>query len=180
MALNFTWSRRKGLTGIGRRIGKEILRSGTARVLRAGWHRGEGALSGLDGLYHRWAGAPDTRASRNPLVRLAARGGLPPSTDPTSEAEQLAALAPHFDAAFYESWYGIGGASALRDYLRTAGARAATPAPISQRRSTSPRIPSCVTPTSIPSCTTCRPGSATGSMQSRGPTPVAPPASRVG
>ncbi len=35
MALNFTWSRRKGLTGIGRRIGKEILRSGTARVLCA-------------------------------------------------------------------------------------------------------------------------------------------------
>ncbi|MET3485912.1 glycosyltransferase [Methylobacterium sp. 1973] len=129
MALNFTWSRRKGLTGIGRRIGKEILRSGTARVLRAGWHRGEGALSGLDGLYHRWAGAPDTRASRNPLVRLAARGGLPPSTDPTSEAEQLAALAPHFDAAFYESWYGIGGASALRDYLRTGWRQGRDPRP---------------------------------------------------
>ncbi|MCJ2136756.1 glycosyltransferase [Methylobacterium sp. J-026] len=118
MVLRFTRGGRRSLSGLGRTVGTAIAHSGALR-----------ALSRLDGRYHRWAGAPETRASRNPLVRLLARGGLPAATDPTAEAEQLAALAPHFDAAFYESWYGIGGPAALRDYLRTGWRQGRDPRP---------------------------------------------------
>ncbi|MDP4025838.1 glycosyltransferase [Methylobacterium sp. NEAU 140] len=121
MAKGFT----KSLAGLGR----DVTRSGAARALRAGLRQGEGALDGLDGLFHRWAGSPGTRASRNPLVRLAARGGLPPCTDPASEAEQIAALTPYVDTAFYESWYGIGGEAAVRDYLRTGWRQGRDPRP---------------------------------------------------
>ncbi|MGH1590671.1 hypothetical protein ACRBEV_22870 [Methylobacterium phyllosphaerae] len=129
MAPSFTWDGRRGLTGLGRTVGRGITRTGLGRTLSAGLRQGRGVLDGLDGLYYRWAGAPDTRASRNPLVRLAARGGLPPSTDPSSEAEQIAALAPHFDAAFYESWYGIAGEAGLRDYLRVGWRQGRDPRP---------------------------------------------------
>ncbi|MCJ2068979.1 glycosyltransferase [Methylobacterium sp. J-030] len=133
MAPSFTWGGRwdgrGGLTGLGRTVGRGIARTGIGRGVSAGLLQGRGVLNGLDGLYYRWAGAPDTRASRNPLVRLAARGGLPPSTDPASEAEQIAAIAPHFDAAFYESWYGIAGEAGLRDYLRTGWRQGRDPRP---------------------------------------------------
>ncbi|MGU3588741.1 glycosyltransferase [Methylobacterium brachiatum] len=70
----------------------------------------------LYGLYHSWAGSAGARASRNPLVRLAASGGLPPANDIASAAEQVAALEPYVDAGFYASWYGIT-ADPVRDYL---------------------------------------------------------------
>ena len=70
----------------------------------------------LYGLYHSWAGSAGARSSRNPLVRLAARGGLPPANDLTSAAEQIAALEPYVDAGFYASWYGIT-VDPVRDYL---------------------------------------------------------------
>ena len=70
----------------------------------------------LYGLYYSWAGSAGARSSRNPLVRLAARGGLPPANDLTSAAEQIAALEPYVDAGFYASWYGIT-VDPVRDYL---------------------------------------------------------------
>ncbi len=70
----------------------------------------------LYGLYARWAGTGSVRASRNPLVRLAARGGLPAATDLATAEAQIAALAPYVDADFYASWYGIT-ADPVRDYL---------------------------------------------------------------
>ncbi|EIZ86473.1 glycosyl transferase family protein [Methylobacterium sp. GXF4] len=129
MAPRFTRGGARDLTELGRPLGRTIARSGVARLLGAGWRRGGGLLGDLDGLFHRWAGAPGTRASHNPLVRLAARGGLPRATDPTAEADQLALFAPHFDAAFYASWYGIGGEAALRDYLRTGWRQGRDPRP---------------------------------------------------
>ncbi|WP_373323955.1 hypothetical protein, partial [Methylobacterium tardum] len=70
----------------------------------------------LYGLYLRWAGTGSVRASSNPLVRLAARGGLPAANDLATAEAQIAALAPSFDAGFYASWYGIT-ADPVRDYL---------------------------------------------------------------
>ncbi|MGU3287747.1 glycosyltransferase [Methylobacterium mesophilicum] len=75
----------------------------------------------LYGLYYSWAGSAGARSSRNPLIRLAASGGLPPANDIASAAEQIAALDPYVDAGFYASWYGIT-VDPVRDYL-TAGWR---------------------------------------------------------
>ncbi len=79
-------------------------------------------MKSLYGLYHSWAGSAEARSSRNPLVRLMARGGLPQANDITSMAEQIAALEPYVDARFYASWYGIT-VDPVRDYL-TVGWRA--------------------------------------------------------
>ncbi|SEP32142.1 hypothetical protein SAMN02799625_05486, partial [Methylobacterium sp. UNC300MFChir4.1] len=70
----------------------------------------------IRGLYHRWARSGPVRASGNPLIRLAARRGLPAADDLVTADAQVAALAPHFDTAFYASWYGIT-ADPVRDYL---------------------------------------------------------------
>ncbi|MDF2599275.1 MAG: glycosyl transferase family 2, partial [Methylobacterium brachiatum] len=78
--------------------------------------RESGALKTLYGLYHSWAGSAGARSSRNPLVRLAASGGLPPANDIASAAEQVAALEPYVDTGFYASWYGIT-VDPVRDYL---------------------------------------------------------------
>ncbi|MFF9600602.1 glycosyl transferase, partial [Methylobacterium fujisawaense] len=52
----------------------------------------------------------------NPLIRLAVRRGLPAANDLVTADAQIATLAPHVDAAFYASWYGIT-ADPVRDYL---------------------------------------------------------------
>ncbi|MBP2493705.1 MULTISPECIES: glycosyltransferase [Methylobacterium] len=70
----------------------------------------------IRGLYHRWARSGPVRASGNPLIRLAARRGLPAADDLVTADAQIAVLAPHFDTAFYASWYGIA-ADPVRDYL---------------------------------------------------------------
>ncbi|RUP20060.1 hypothetical protein, partial [Methylobacterium sp.] len=70
----------------------------------------------IRGLYHRWARSGPVRASGNPLIRLAARRGLPAADDLVTADAQIAVLAPHVDAAFYASWYGIA-ADPVRDYL---------------------------------------------------------------
>ncbi|MHC2107077.1 hypothetical protein [Methylobacterium sp. CM6246] len=70
----------------------------------------------LVSLYHRRASTSAVRASSNRLARLAARGGLPTANDLATAHEQIAAVAPFFDAGFYPSWYGIT-ADPVRDYL---------------------------------------------------------------
>ncbi|SFM52834.1 Glycosyltransferase, GT2 family [Methylobacterium pseudosasicola] len=78
--------------------------------------RESGALKTLYGLYHSWAGSAGARSTRNPLIRLAASGGLPPANDLASAAEQIVALEPYVDLGFYASWYGIT-VDPVRDYL---------------------------------------------------------------
>ncbi|SFV15617.1 hypothetical protein SAMN02799643_06360, partial [Methylobacterium sp. UNCCL125] len=56
------------------------------------------------------------RVRGNPLIRLAVRRGLPAANDLVTADAQIATLAPHVDAAFYASWYGIT-ADPVRDYL---------------------------------------------------------------
>ncbi|MCJ2054900.1 hypothetical protein [Methylobacterium sp. J-070] len=56
------------------------------------------------------------RAGSNAVAILAGPRGLLPANDITSAADQIAALAPFFDAGFYASWYGIT-ADPVRDYL---------------------------------------------------------------
>ncbi|SDO69659.1 hypothetical protein SAMN05216360_1395, partial [Methylobacterium phyllostachyos] len=85
-------------------------------------------MTRLYGLYHRWAGASAVRASRNPLIRILARGGLPPADDLATADAQIAALTPHFDAAFYATWYGIT-ADPVRDYLVTGWRQGRDPRP---------------------------------------------------
>ncbi|CAA2160582.1 hypothetical protein MBRA_05738 [Methylobacterium brachiatum] len=79
-------------------------------------------MKSLYGLYHSWAGSAGARSSRNPLIRLAASGGLPPANDIASATQQITALEPYVDAGFYASWYGIA-VDPVRDYL-TVGWRA--------------------------------------------------------
>ena len=70
----------------------------------------------LFSLYFSWAGSAAARSSRNPLIRLAARDGVPPANDIASVEEQIAALEPYVDTGFYASWYGIT-RDPVRDYL---------------------------------------------------------------
>jgi hypothetical protein len=56
------------------------------------------------------------RVRGNRLIRLAVRRGLPAANDLVTADAQIATLAPHVDAAFYASWYGIT-ADPVRDYL---------------------------------------------------------------
>ncbi|MCJ2126423.1 glycosyltransferase family 2 protein, partial [Methylobacterium sp. J-077] len=70
----------------------------------------------LYGLYYSWVGSAFARSSSNPLIRIAASGGLPPASDIASAAEQITAMEPYVDAGFYASWYGIT-VDPVRDYL---------------------------------------------------------------
>ncbi|WP_238294238.1 hypothetical protein, partial [Methylobacterium longum] len=70
----------------------------------------------LYGLYWSLASVGLIRASSNAVAILAGPKGLLPANDITSAADQIAVLAPYFDADFYASWYGIT-ADPVRDYL---------------------------------------------------------------
>lgn len=81
-------------------------------------------MRSLYGLYLRWAGTGSVRASSNPLVRLAARGGLPAANDLATAEAQIAALperlnVPAVDEAWYRATYpDVGG---REPYLHFAG-----------------------------------------------------------